>query len=348
MNVVILHVHERRDVDGADWWIASPALAPDERVVVWRGLPPALGAESRGVAPVVLVGEVDGRLHYAERVPRGISWADAPDLPPEIAAWVSIRVLGAVLALHRGGYVHGAVSSERVMLGEDGAVVLFGAGRRGATQAADLAAVPPPIGDPAADAPARLAAWVRERLLPPQGADMIAMVVRPETGSDEVVPDLGPDHAAGILDRWAVTTATGRAEELTPAAMGLTAFSAADRFEIDTWARLAAPLPPGRADRFDGVGAAAARSIRALLADEAPESLPAMRRHAVSLWVGMPVTDDPTIVGVTPPTEFTAPGDTTTTHAHTESSAPRWGRAAELAVATVVGAVIAGLALRAC
>lgn len=345
MNVVILRVHERRDVDGVEWWLAAPALAPDEQVVVWRGIAPRAMPEHLGVAPVVLVGEVEGRVGYAERVPRGILWCDA-DLPPGLASWVSFRVLAALLAMHRAGVVHGSVGGDRVILGLDGSVVMFGWGRRGATQAADLAAVPPPTADPPADASQRLAEWVASTLVvPPPTEDTVALVVRPDSASDEVVPDLGPDASAGILDRWSVTTATGRPEELTPAAGGLGGQTGGDRFEADTWARLDLPLPAGPAGRFEGVGPAAARAIRALLADEPPEMLPGLRQHRVGSFLGVTIgADEQTIVGFGPTGDLTAAGEPT----HTEGYGPGIRRAGELVLATLIGAGIAGLVLRAC
>ena len=345
MNVVILRVLERRDVDGVEWWLATPALAPEEHVVIWRGIAPPPMPDNSAVAPVVLVGEVDGRVGYAERVPRGILWSDA-DLPPGLASWVSFRLLSSLMAMHRAGVVHGSVGTDRVFLGEDGSVVTFGWGRRGSTQAADLAMVPIPTADPPSDAPARLGEWVRAHLAAPSlTEDTVALVVRPDSASDEVVPDIGPDASAGILDRWSVNTATDRPEELTPAAVGAGALTGGDRFAVDTWAMLDRALPVGPAGRFLGVEAGAARAIRALLADEPPEILPGVRQQRVGPFLGVTIGgDEHTIVAFAPTGDLTAAGERT----HTEGFGPGVRRAGELVLATLIGAGIAGLLLRAC
>ena len=298
LNVVILHVfHTEPSHDFGDLQLGAPALSPEERVAVWRGLPPK-PVEHEGIAPVVLAGDIDGHWAYAERVPDGVRMS-AEALPDELRRFVVAKVLDAVVALHAAGQVHGAVGPDRVILGRDGEVVLFGRGRRGGIPSMDSASAMSMLaedgeeqtlpGDDAVDAAARLAAdcrdddperlaeWVRAHLGgPPSGVDQVLLSVGalPDDGMDEVVPDLGPEmDGHGILDRWSVTTASGLMEATDEVTHGDGSGNKA--LATSLWTRLAAPRqhepPDGRFAHLDGT---ASRGLRALLADEAPEPLP--------------------------------------------------------------------------
>jgi hypothetical protein len=325
VDVVILHVLRREDAGdhGQVRWCA-PALSPEERVVVWEGFAPAPAGEHEAVAPVVLEGEIDGRRAYAERIPAGIRMSDA--MPPEeLQPYVASRVLEGLAALHSGRHSHGAVGADRVVLGREGEVVLIGRGRRGGMAGLDLVAAVSMMpshaeetlpGETAALAASelarrvapgdreRLAAWVRAHERPtPAEADPIVMNVTPSSddGADEVVPDLGPDSSGhdGILDRWGVTTSSGRSgTESTPEVTAEGGGSAAQRLARELWTGLA-DLPQGPSDRFSGA-AGPSRALRTLLAEESPDVLPVpLVSSPLPNFVARPVEveDQPTFGG---------------------------------------------------
>jgi hypothetical protein len=282
VNIVVLHVHAW-DPEGTHA-IAAPGLAPEERVVVWYGLPPPDAPEHPGLAPVVLAGQIDHHMAYAERLTPG---AMLPRLRLHASALAAVRakVLEALGVLHAAGMVHGAIREDRVWVGTAGEVILFGRGRWGGTPEDDLASVrrlfpteEPPLSDAALAR--RVNARITEGTVVPV-IEQLALTVGTETddAADEVVPDIGPDPGRdGILDRWAVntSTSTGNSDvneptpEITADGRGPTA-----RLHQEFWQNLANPLPsPPPADRFAAVEGQPSRALRALVADEAPEPLP--------------------------------------------------------------------------
>jgi len=309
LDAVILDVlHTEECPDYGQMRLARPALSPDERLVVWEGLPPLPGPEEACLAPVVLTGEVQGRRAYAERVPRGLRLSEVA-LPRELSPWVVSRVFQALLALRRAHQVHGAIGPDRVVLGVEGEVVLFGRGRRGGIQALDTIAASAllPEADPIdrdeeetlpgeqaallalqlaeqcrAGDRERLAAWVAGQLGTDEPTEQLLFdVTAPvDQGADEVVPDIGPDSAGGgLLDPWASTT--GSASEQT--AEVTDGGGSAERLALSLGSRLAAPsAPPPPPGRFDAVQGIASRGVRQLVSSEPPPRLPAPLDGAVT------------------------------------------------------------------
>lgn len=303
MNVVTLHIlHAEPSADFGLLRLATPALDPEARVVLWEGLPPSPPIEDPCLAPVVLQGDVGGQRVYAEQVPTMVRLADV-DISPGIAGWVGQQLVSALLALHGAGRVHGSVDAHRVFLGTEGQVVLAGSGRQGGSEAHDLGAlvqllhglglpITPslsvreiarqlPLDTPDASL---LGQRVRARIghRPPVIGQVYVQVGPSPDSLDEVVPDLGPDgtDGEGLLDRWSVRTSSSG--ELTYDPTGATertdaGAGASSPLALTLWTRLAAPpehTPPR--DRFEGVMGEASRGLRALLLEEAPDSLPAL------------------------------------------------------------------------
>lgn len=373
MNVVILHVLSRhKSHDYGTMWVAAPGLSPDERVIVWEGLPPLPVPDLQGVPPVVLVGELDGRRAYVERVPNGV-WMSAHAPPSELLPYVVHRVLEALAGLHRARQVHGALGTDRVWLGEDGEVVLIGRGRRGGIAGLDMVAAVSLLpgdaeetlpGEDAAQAAqeiarrvqggdrARLAAWVRERLpARPAVAEQIVLTVGDDASdsADEVVPDLGPDTGSdsgegGILDRWAVTTATGRTPEHTPEVTDGRGTSQ-QRLALTLWSKLSAPPEhPPDPERFRAIEGVASRGLRALLADEPPDALPLpLVAHIGAFAASDGEADQPTLSGRSPAPAPSVGRHPTPTSVAREARRRGW---AEMLVAVAVGGVVVWLLLR--
>lgn len=297
-NFVVLHVIRREPTpDHGRLTLAMPGPAHGDRVILWEGLAPLPVPEHPNIAPIVLSGDLDGRRAYAERVPNGLR-LDEIDLPAEFAELVVVRVLEGLAHLQRHRQVHGTVAADRVIIGPDGTIVLFGRGRRGGIAGLDLVAgvsllpgpgeetLPGESAELAAQelsrrvppgAAAALAEWARARIPPPpQPIEQIVLTVGgPAEGTDEVVPDLGPDTGdSGLLDRWSVTTSSGTGET-TPAAHG-DHDPPTPNLADELWARVALYAdrsPPD--DRFAAVAGQPSRGLRAVLGDEWPDVLPA-------------------------------------------------------------------------
>jgi hypothetical protein len=311
VNVVTLHILQAEpSADFGLLRIAAPALEPGARVVLWEGLPPEPAPDSACLAPVVLQGDLDGHRAYAERIPAGARLHELPRVPDPLRPVVAVGLLEAVLDLHARRRVHGTICKERVVLGDQGEVVLIGRGRAGGSPEHDASAlrrVLAELGIETAgalsdliedhrellprDAHAALGAWVRShRPAPTTLLDQVLLHVGPTPDSlDEVVPDLGPDAAEepGLLDRWAVRTGNGDDEhtaELTDGAAS--AVGGPPPLALSLWTRLAAP-PEHRApgDRFRNVEGEPSRGLRALLLEEAPDSLPALVGGDVGAFV---------------------------------------------------------------
>lgn len=282
MNIVVLHVYTW-DPEGTHA-IAAPGLAPEERVVLWYGLPPPEAPEHPGLAPVVLAGQVDHRMAYMERLPPG-GLLPRMRLPPGAIARVHDELLLAVRALHRAGLVHGAIREDRVWIGVNGEVILFGRGRWGGTPEDDIACVERVF--PRTEQPMSAAALgqrVESRLSSGTVTpvlEQIALTIglrSSEDAADEVVPDIGPDPGRdGILDRWGVNTSTSTGgsdhseptPEVTADGRGPTV-----RLHQDFWQNLANPAPVAPPERFAAVDGQPSRALRALVAEEPPEPLP--------------------------------------------------------------------------
>lgn len=330
MRAVGLHLFPLRAGTGlGDVRLAAPARSTDERVALWHGLPPAPLPDHPGIAPVVLEGEIDGRRTYAEQVPRGVRPSEHP-LPRPLAPYVAARALEALHFLHGAGQVHGAVGSDRIVVGTGGEVVLFGRGRQGGHPRMDLVAAlslcpedleitlldadaPRMVARIEAEAPHdardRLAAWVREVVTDPPVAEQVVLTSEDhaEDGVDEIVPDLGPDaEGSGILDRWSLSSTPGLTPGETTAEMG----STQPAIGISLWTRLSAPPEhPPPPDRFAGVQGTPSRALASLLAEEPPDVLPGPLVGAVPAFVMQRprFEDQPTVVGAPPLTETPAP-----------------------------------------
>lgn len=265
--------------------LVAPAGAPLERLLVWEGLIPVPLPDHASVATVVFAADLDGRRVYAERVPRGVRLDDV-DLPPGVQELVVVRILEGVAHLHRQRLLHGNVTKAHVYLGSRGEVVLAGRGRKGGIPALDLVAavgmLPGPGEETLPGESAELAAAELSRRVPPDAVGRLAALVESQLpahvplaritlgtsvaeGTDEVVPDLGPDSSDhGILDRWGTTTATGSTGETTPAARTDAGASPAVDQSEELWSRVARVA----ATPMDPVPDLA-RVVRELLAGEA-------------------------------------------------------------------------------
>lgn len=298
MSIVTLHVlHRENSHDFGELRLAALPENDGERVLVFNGLPPSPIDDHPGLAPTLLQGDLDGKRAYAECIPQGMRLSEVV-LPAELGAYVGGQLLKAVEALHDSGAIHGLILPERVLLGRDGEVVLFGRGRRGGSRKLDNSALKEIfrslnllphdttlsgardslLAAAEGGAPEALARFI-QRELPPQGTilDQLYLRIGPSMDSlDEVVPDLGtdPGEERGLFDSWGTTTGTGEhTAELTsserqphgpPLAMKL-------------WTTLAAPpRHPAPPERFREVDGEPSRGIRALLADEPPDTLPAL------------------------------------------------------------------------
>ncbi len=342
--------------------LVAPAGAPFERLLVWEGLIPVPLPEHRSVATVVFAADLDGRRVYAERVPRGVR-LDEVDLPPGVQELVVVGILEGVAHLHRQRLLHGNVTKAHVHLGVRGEVVLAGRGRKGGIPALDLVAavgmLPGPGEETLPGESAELAAAELSRRVPPDAVGRLAALVEGHLathvplariqlgtsvaeGTDEVVPDLGPDHSDhGILDRWGTTTATGSTGETTPAARTDAGASPAIDLSEELWSLVARVV----ATPMDA-GPDVAWGVREMLASEA------------TVVLGMPtvVDDAPSQdrseeFGDEPPTAVRRgqghlPSELTaqTSSPYVPSVAPsRIGRWAELFAALVVGFVVAAV-----
>jgi hypothetical protein len=228
-----------------DFRLVSSKRVPDEWLALWDGAPPPGGFSHPAIASVGIVGTLDGRPVYAERLPVGFRLSDAAP-PRELGPYMAAAILEALSALSRAGQVHGLLSPRCVFLGIGGEVVLIGRGRGGAPRTLDLlsaATLLPsateetwPGDDPEGAAvrmrqrtsPSdreRLAAWVRSQRSEFERSieAIVVILARPvDESADEVVPDLGPDGGEGLLERWSATTSSGTTGEPT-AEVGLVA-----------------------------------------------------------------------------------------------------------------------------
>ncbi|MFT7520084.1 MAG: hypothetical protein ACI9MC_002228, partial [Kiritimatiellia bacterium] len=227
MNVITLHVlHSEPSNDFGELRIAAPGLDRDARLAVWEGLPPPHMADQAEIAPVVFQGDLLGHRAYAERMPRGLRLTDLR-LPSTLLPAVALAVYRALSALHRAGQIHGHLTRDRVVLGDDGGVVIIGRGRRGGTARLDMEdylelfaelglhleretlEIELTSRDGSHDAEA-LGTLVNERAdSHPPVLEQLVLHVGPSADDslDEVVPYLGPEYSdeVGLLDRWAVT-----------------------------------------------------------------------------------------------------------------------------------------------
>lgn len=299
MNVVTLHVlRSQHSADFGLLRLAAPALEPEARLVVFEGLPPAPVSPSPHLAPVVLQGDLDGHRVYAEQLFEGVLLSEI-EPPPSLAAWIGSGLLAGLRALHQAGVIHGRVAGDRVQLGTDGSIVLFGRGRVGGSPAHDRLGAQEVLADlgmtmdPETDLESlhtrlratsdpsdgqALAALVQAALPPVTVQSHAHVQIGPTPDSlDEVQPDLGPDESTspGLLDRWAVTTHHDTDEhtaELTGSASG-----SSSPLTLTLWTALAAPPEhPPPADRFDAIQGEPSRGLRALLVAEPPDSLPGL------------------------------------------------------------------------
>jgi hypothetical protein len=304
MTVATLHLlHEEPSVDFGVLRLASLPGDDGARLIVWDGLAPPPVPESPLVAPTALAGDVEGSSVYAERVPKGLRLSDT-SLPPALAPLVATRILEAVAHLHRHGFAHGLIAPDRVMLGTDGQIALFGRGRRSGSfdgdvlQAQALVAglgLPHPgteiIEDLIDAMTAAVAPEDREALsahvaaaLPRESTPLrlLTLQVGPTRDSlDEVLPDLGtdPSDARGLLDPYDPLNTTGDLEHTAELTSGAGEDRGGPSAAVSLWTRLAArnehPPPP---DRFRDLSGRPSVAARALILEESPDAVPA--------WIG--------------------------------------------------------------
>ena len=301
VNVVTLHVlHSEPSNDFGDLRIAAPGLDRTERVAVWEGLPPPPIAEHPSIAPVVLQGDLDGHRAYAERMPQGLRLTDIK-LPRSLLPVVALAVFRALDALHAKNLIHGHLTPGRVSLGHDGSVMVIGRGRRGGSALHDLQAAADLFDELGLYTEPDVALQELEAAVTPADVQALATLVQevgtsqlpvleqvlmqvgpsPDDSLDEILPDIGPDRGdeVGLLDRWAVTTSARGADftaDLTDADLGAGG-SGAQQLSVTLWTRLAARREhTAPMDRFAAVHGEPSRGLRALLADEPQEGLPAM------------------------------------------------------------------------
>jgi hypothetical protein len=267
--------------------IARPGVALDERVVLLHGYRPRNAPSHRAIAPVVLAGEVDERLVYVERIPDGALLADVV-LPADLYAVVVRDVLDGLDTLHEAGLVHGAVAADRVAIGVDGEVVLFGRGRSGGSARIDVAdalGLFPDARALAAGSAAAAARLIGEDVLPDDRHRLAEFVAESRVSStevsshpivltlrgdvDEVVPDLGEESGGeGLFD-----AGTGHSESTATRTEGVPT----DRSRA-LWGQVAAPMlhaPPS--GRFGAVQGVPSRAILTLVAESTPDVLPGGR-----------------------------------------------------------------------
>lgn len=304
MNVITLHVLSTcQSADFGLQRLAAPALEPDARVMVFEGLPPQSAPIHPTLAPVVLQGDLDGHRVYAEQVPDGVLLSEITP-PASLISCIGLSVLEAVLALLDAGLLHGRIHRDRVIIGTEGEVVLFGRGRIGGSPDHDMEGAAQLLAElgmtierdadiravysnqrVAADPTDRqaLASLVRKGRPEPEVASHVHLRVGPTPDSlDEVQPNLGPDEATGpgLLDRWAIASTDG--EEYTAELTGSIGETTSP-LTLTLWTALAAPSEHVPAtDRFEGVAGEASRGLRALLVAEAPDSLPGLGGSSVT------------------------------------------------------------------
>ena len=245
-------------------------LAGVGRVAVWPGAPTESRAEHPALAPVVYTSETESI--YAELIPTGVRLIDA-EPPRELSRYIVSQVLHALAALHAAGLHHGDVDDGCVMLGLEGQVVLFGAGRRpGAPHtdvlsAMDLLPSGADITVPGIDATAN--AERMEDSLTPGARARLSGWVRTHAAAaghfDEVVRDVGPENdSTGLLDRYDADAPNQDIDELKDedSSTQMNAGSA-------LWRTLAEPplnAPPD--GRFNGVLGVPSQAIQHILRTE--------------------------------------------------------------------------------
>jgi hypothetical protein len=183
------------------------------------------------------------------------------------------QVLRALAALHAEGLHHGNVDDGHIMLGLEGQVVLFGAGRRPGSPTTDVLSAMdllPPGADitvPEIDASAN-AARMEDSLTSGARARLSGWVrtLGSSVGHfDEVVRDVGPENdSTGLLDRYEADAPNQDVDELKDedSSTQMNAGSA-------LWRTLAAPplnTPPD--GRFDAVLGVPSKAIQQLLQTE--------------------------------------------------------------------------------
>lgn len=298
MGAVVLQVlHTEVSADWGSLRLARPASAPQERVLLWEGLPPGPAPDHLSLATVVLRGELRGRGAYAEAVPSGLRWSQQPP-PDALRPYVVWRILEALVVLHQAHQVHGSVGPDRVVLGPEGEVVLVGRGRASAMARMDVLGAMGLLTDPEDTLPSEsvaslakelgercspqrdreaLASWVRAVVPagPPEILGTVSLTLAPEVdqGADEILPDLGTDTGGdGLLERWRATTGITPGETTAEVTDGGQR-SAPDALAL--WSLLAASSeqrPPPH--RFDAIQGMPSRGIQRLVATEHPASLP--------------------------------------------------------------------------
>jgi hypothetical protein len=245
-------------------------LAGKGRVAVWPDVPAAKRIEHPALAPVVYISDTEPM--YAEQIPEGVRLIDA-EPPTELSRYIVSQVLRALAALHSAGLHHGDVDDGHVMLGLDGQVVLFGAGRRPGSpntdvlSAMDLLPAGADITVPEIDATAN--AGRMEDSLTPGARARLSGWVRTLASSvghfDEVIRDVGPENdSTGLLDRYEADAPNHDVDEIKDedSSTQMNAGSA-------LWRTLAAPplnTPPE--GRFDSVLGIPSKAIQHLLQTE--------------------------------------------------------------------------------
>lgn len=301
MNRVTLHIlHSEPSDDFGELRLARIHEQPGSRVALWDGLPPPAIPDAPDIAPTAIQGDIDNHRAYAEALPEGLRLAQV-DLPARLAPCVGAGVIHAVLTLRGASQHHGVLVPQRVMLGIDGRVVLFGRGRREGSREHDtqqalailrsLSIAPASTelhevydelrAEVSSEDREALAAFIA-RAMPPSPAvtSHVTLQIGPAHDSlDEVLHDLGtdPSEGHGLLDPYTPYRATPDAEHTAELTSGSIDTTGGQPLALSLWTRLAAP-PQHAApqDRFDEIDGSPSQCLKALLHDEATDTLPTL------------------------------------------------------------------------
>jgi len=268
------------------------ALRGDARkLVLWPGAGPVERPFHPALALLVGVGRLDGEQVWAEELPAGRLLADLdPGAGPVASAFSDL--VDALAALHALGFAHGGLDASSVVVGPEGSGHLLGALGEGEIDE-DLRALRtlldrwvPELGEPGHTSDLldlgalAIALRGREQTWPGQLTDdeqreegpTLELQLDALGSVDEVGFDLGPDeHERGLLDTWAGRSLsseepTGSVPRIEDGRGALTAVLA------HLAAGIARDADP---DRFRAAEGRPSRAVKALLADEPLDPLPA-------------------------------------------------------------------------
>lgn len=301
MNRVTLHIlHSEPSDDFGELRLARIHEQPGARVALWDGLPPPAIPETTNIAPTAIQGDIDNHRAYAEALPDGLRLGQV-DLPARLAPCVGVGMIHALLALHHAGQHHGVLVPQRVMLGLDGGVVIFGRGRREGSREHDteqalailrsLSIAPASTGlreiydelrtEVSSEDREALAAFIAQAMprSPPITSHVTLQIGPAHDSLDEVLHDLGtdPSEGHGLLDPYTAYPTAPDAEYTAELTSGSIDTTGGQPLALSLWTRLAAP-PQHAAplDRFNEIDGSPSQCLKELLHDEATDTLPTL------------------------------------------------------------------------